>query len=138
MHRHSTVKADLPPRKINLSLACLKTELGTAQILYIFSSWAGRLARVQRALPDTAHASGRRYVHQAMGRVCFFFHSRFQPQTHSWGFSTITLAFQFCASKQLHAHSLVHTPHPHTPPNSPPPLPSAQLHSRNGCLFMTH
>lgn len=53
------------------------------------------------------------------------------------GLSTITLALQFCASKQLHTLSHTYTPHhTHTLPHLSPL--SAELHSRIGCLFMTH
>lgn len=40
----------------------------------------------------------------------FFFHSHYQPQTHSWGFSTLALAFHLCSSKHLPTLSLSHTP----------------------------
>lgn len=64
-------------------LVCLK--LGTVQILYIFS-WAGLLTRHS---PPRCCA----YIWADISRhgkgyldAIQFFHSRFQPQAHSWGF----------------------------------------------------
>lgn len=64
-----------------------------------------------------------------------FFHSRFQPLTHSWGFQPWPSPSSSVPANNS-THSLIHTPYPHSPP--PPLHLNAELHSRKGCLFMTH